>query len=411
MSLMFEVTIIMKATIQQLVAQNSRYFTDCYRHLHAHPELSFQEFETARFIQHELTTMGIPYRAKIGGTGILGRIEGKNPTKKIIALRADMDALPVCEAVNIAWKSINEGVMHACGHDAHTTCLLGAAKILNELKNDFEGTILLIFQPGEEKAPGGAHLMLEDGLFADIEPEMILAQHVSVDYPTGTMGFRPGMIMASADEIHVKIHGKGGHGALPHLVNDTVLAASQCIVSLQQVSSRLCHPLTPMVLTFGKLIADGATNVIPHEVTLAGTMRTVDETWREEAKNHVRRIITETSAAHGCTAEIEIPDGYPCVVNDEEVTSKAREFAVDWIGEENIRTLEMRMTSEDFGFFTQKYPSSFYRFGVKGEINAHTGGLHSSTFQIDEKALDTGAGGMAWLAWKFMTDPYPLKGN
>lgn len=401
---MFIVIRIMKAIIQQLVSQNSRYFTDCYRHLHAHPELSFQEFETARFIEQELSTMGISYRAGIGGTGILGRIEGKNPAKKIIALRADMDALPVCETADIAWKSTVENVMHACGHDAHTTCLLGAAKILNELKNDFEGTILLIFQPGEEKAPGGARLMLEDGLFADVEPEMILAQHVSVDYPTGTIGFRPGMIMASADEIHVKIHGKGGHGALPHLVNDTVLAASQCIVSLQQVRSRLCHPLTPMVLTFGKLIADGATNVIPHEVTLAGTMRTVDETWREEAKNHVRRITTETCAAHGCTAEIEIPDGYPCVVNNEEVTSKARGFATDWVGEENIRTLEMRMTSEDFGFFTQKYPSSFYRFGVKGEINANTGGLHSSTFQIDEKALETGAGGMAWLAWKFMTD-------
>jgi len=189
---MFNITRIMKAVIQQLVTQNSQYFTDCYRHLHAHPELAFQEFETARFIQQELTTMGISYRAEIGGTGILGRIEGKNPTKKIIALRADMDALPVCETVDFAWKSTVENVMHACGHDAHTTCLLGAAKILNELKNDFEGTILLIFQPGEEKAPGGARLMLEDGLFADIEPEMILAQHVSVDYPTGTMGFRPG---------------------------------------------------------------------------------------------------------------------------------------------------------------------------------------------------------------------------
>ncbi len=402
----------MKAAIQQLVTQHSQYFTDCYRHLHAHPELSFQEFETARFIQRELTTMGIFFRAGIGGTGILGKIEGKNPGKRVIALRADMDALPVCEDVDIAWKSTTVNIMHACGHDAHTTCLLGAARILNELKTDFEGTILLIFQPGEEKAPGGARLMLEDGLFADIEPEIILAQHVSVDYPTGTLGFREGMIMASADEIHVKVHGKGGHGALPHLVNDTVLAASQCIVSLQQVCSRLCHPLTPMVLTFGKLIANGATNVIPHEVTIAGTMRTVNEQWREKAKQHVRRIITETCVAYGCTADIEIPDGYPCVVNDETVTSKACEFASDWIGEENIRTLEMRMTSEDFGFFTQKYPCTFYRFGVKGEINANTGGLHSSTFQIDEKALETGVGGMAWLAWKFITDeitPKPLK--
>ena len=394
----------MKARIQELTEQYNSYVIDCYHHLHAHPELSFYEFETAQFIQSELTKLDIPFRAEIGGTGILGKIEGRNPTKKVIALRADIDALPIHEETNISCKSTNNNVMHACGHDAHTSCLLGAARILRELKNDFEGTILLIFQPGEEKAPGGARLMLEDGIFDEIEPEIILAQHVSVDYPTGTMGFLSGMIMASADEIHVKIHGRGGHGALPHLINDTVLAASQTIVSLQQVRSRLCHPLKPMVLTFGKLIADGATNVIPHEVLLSGTFRAMDEKWRAEAKNHIIRIINETCAANGCTAEIEIPDGYPCVVNNEEITAKARSFASEWVGDENIRTLEMRMTSEDFGFFTQKYPCSFFRFGVKGETNANTGGLHSSTFQIDEKALKTGMGGMAWLAWKFISN-------
>jgi hippurate hydrolase len=394
----------MKTRIQELCIQNTGFVVDCYRYLHAHPELSFREFETAQFIQNELTKMNITFRAGIGGTGILGKIEGSNPHKKIIALRADMDALPVCEAVDIPCKSTSENVMHACGHDAHTACLLGVAKVLQQLKNNFEGTILLIFQPAEEKAPGGARLMLEDGIFDEIKPELILAQHVSVDYPTGTMGFMSGMIMASADEIHVKIHGKGGHGALPHLINDTVLAASQTIVSLQQVRSRLCHPLTPMVLTFGKLIADGATNVIPNEVLLSGTFRTIDEKWRSEAKNHIRRIVNETCAAYGCIDEIDIPDGYPCVINNEEITSKAREFATEWIGADNIRTLEMRMTSEDFGFFSQKYPSTFYRFGVKGEANADTGGLHSSSFQIDEKALEIGMGGMAWLAWKFITN-------
>ncbi len=392
----------MKNNIQQLVLQYNDYVINCYRQLHACPELSFQEYKTAAFIQNELTEMNIPFHAGIGGNGILGKIESKNPDKKIIALRADMDALPVNEAVEIPWKSVNANIMHACGHDAHTSCLLGAAKILNDLKNDFEGTILLIFQPGEEKAPGGARLMLEDGLFDEIKPDLILAQHVSVDYPTGTLGFLPGKIMASADEIHLKIHGKGGHGALPHLINDTVLAASQIIVSLQQVKSRLCHPLTPMVLTFGKLIADGATNVIPHEVLLSGTFRTVDEKWRGEAKKHIRRIITETCTAYGCTAEIDIPDGYPCVVNDNNVTEQARKFASEWIGEENIVDLEMRMTSEDFGFFTQEYPCTFYRFGVKGTINADTGGLHSATFRIDEDALKTGFGGMAWLAWNFL---------
>jgi hippurate hydrolase len=392
----------MKATLQKLTVENFDYVVSCYQSLHAYPELSFAEYETAGFVQKELTSMGIPFRAGIGGTGILGKIEGLNPSKKIIALRADMDALPVNEEVDIPWKSMVKNVMHACGHDAHTSCLLGAAKILQHCRNDFEGTILLIFQPGEEKSPGGAYLMLEDGLFKDIEPEIILGQHVSVDFPTGTMCFLPGMIMASADEIHVKIHGKGGHGALPHLINDTVLAASQTIVSLQQVRSRLCHPLIPMVLTFGKLIADGATNVIPSEVILAGTFRTVDEEWRTQGKNHIRRIINETCAAYGCTAEIDMPDGYPCVVNNDKITASARQFATEWVGIENIRNLEMRMTSEDFGFFSQKYPSTFFRFGVKGETNSNTGGLHSSTFKIDEKALETGMGGLVWLAWSFL---------
>ena len=234
----------MKEKIQKLQKLYDEYVVDCYRYLHAHPELSFHEVETADFICRQLTEMNIPFRSGIGGNGILGKIEGRNSSKKVIALRADMDALPVCEAVDIPWKSVNENVMHACGHDAHTACLLGATKILNDLKADFEGTVLLIFQPGEEKAPGGARLMLEDGLFDEIKPDLILGQHVSVDFPTGTMGFLPGTIMASADEIHLKIKGKGGHGALPHLFNDTVLAASQTIVSLQQVRSRLCHPLT-----------------------------------------------------------------------------------------------------------------------------------------------------------------------
>jgi len=394
----------MKKYFQKLAAENFEYVVGCYHFLHTHPELSFQEFKTAEFVKNELTTMGIPFRSEIGGTGILGKIEGNHPDKKVIALRADMDALPVNEEVDIPWRSVNKNVMHACGHDAHTSCLLGAAKMLQQCRNDFEGTVLLIFQPGEEKSPGGAHLMLEDGLFSEIEPEIILAQHVSVDFPTGTMSFLPGMIMASADEIHVKIHGKGGHGALPHLINDTVLATSQTIVSLQQVSSRLCHPLIPMVLTFGKLIADGATNVIPGEVILAGTFRTVNEEWRAKGINHIRRIINETCAAYGCTAEIDIPEGYPCVVNDDRVTARARRYATEWAGQESIQNLEMRMTSEDFGFFTQKYPCTFFRFGVVGEKNIHTGGLHSSTFRIDEKALETGMGGLAWLAWKFMTE-------
>lgn len=392
----------MKAHIQKILNQQKEFIRNTYRYLHAHPELSFEEHETAAFICRQLENMQIPYRSGIAGTGILARIEGRSPEKRCIALRADMDALPVCENVNIDWKSKNENVMHACGHDAHTACLLGAAAILNQIQNDFEGTLLLVFQPGEEKAPGGARLMLEAGVFDGYKPELIIAQHVSVDFPTGTMAFLPGKIMASADEVHVKVKGKGGHGALPHLVNDTVLATAQTLVSLQQVKSRLCHPLTPMVLTFGKLIAGGAQNIIPHEVQLSGTFRTFDEEWRHEALAHIRRIITETTAAYGCTADIDIPDGYPCVVNDLEITQKSRAFAEEWVGKENTLTLEPRMTSEDFAFFSQKYPATFYRFGVIGEINADSGGLHSAIFRIDEEALQTGAGGMAWLAYSFL---------
>lgn len=378
------------------------YVVDCYQWLHQHPELSFEEHETAAFVQRELTKMGIPFRSGIAGTGILGILKGKNPDKKVVALRADMDALPVCELVEMPYKSQNDNVMHACGHDAHTACLLGVAKIFASLKDQFDGTLLFVFQPGEEKAPGGARLMLEDGLFDEIKPDLVLAQHVSVDFPTGTMGFLSGKIMASADEIHVKIKGKGGHGALPHLLNDTILATAQTVVSLQQVKSRLCHPLTPMVLTFGKLIANGAQNIIPHEVLLSGTFRTVNENWRTDAKQHIRRIITETATAYGCEAVINIPDGYPCVINDENVTRHAADYATEWLGKDNIRELELRMTSEDFSFFTQQYPSSFFRFGVKGEVNKDTGNLHSSYFRIDTEALRTGVGGMAWLAWRFL---------
>lgn len=390
-----------KEIIQKLSQKHEKYVRICYRHLHANPELSFQEFETSSFVQNELSKMNIPFETGIGGTGILGRINGKN-SGKVIALRADMDALPICEATNLLWKSKNNNIMHACGHDAHTACLLGVAAILNELKSEFDGTVLLIFQPGEEKSPGGASLMLKDGIFDKLKPDLILGQHVSLDYPTGTLAFAPGRIMASADEIHLKVKGKGGHGALPHTLNDTVLAASQIIVSLQQVKSRLCHPLTPMVLTFGRFISNGATNVIPNEVELSGTFRTLDENWRIKAKKHIQRIINETAAAYGCTVDIDMPDGYPCVDNDKEVTDKAIDFAKDLLGKESTKKLEVRMTAEDFGFFTQKYPCCFYRFGVKGKSNINSGGLHSPTFQIDEDALYYGISGLAWLALRFL---------
>ncbi len=375
-----------------------------YKHLHQHPELSYQEFETSKFVQNKLKEMRIGYKTGLGGNGVLGKIEGRNPNKRVIALRADMDALPIVEDTGLTYASVNKGVMHACGHDAHTSSLLGAANILNQIKNEFEGTVLLVFQPGEERAPGGAKLMLEDGVFDELKPEIVLGQHVSEDYPTGSLAFRGGIIMASADEVYIKIKGKGGHAAKPNLYTDTVLAAAQTLVSLQQVASRLCPPLIPMVLSFGKLEALGATNVIPDEVNISGTFRTYDEKWRKEAKEHIRRIVNDTTTAYACTAEVEMPPGYPSLNNNQQINDKLLDFAKELIGEENTMELDQRLTAEDFAFFSQKYPSCFFRFGTKGESNKDAGRSHTSKFQIDEKALLTGMQGMAWFAYKLLSE-------
>ena len=392
----------MKNKIQTLSESVFSYVCDAYKHLHVHPELSFQEKETASYIQQQLTALNIPFRANIGGTGILGILEGKNPKKKIVALRADMDALPIEEETNLSYKSKVPHCMHACGHDSHVANLLGVAKVLSEIKNDLEGTVLFVFQPGEERHPGGARLMLQDGVFDEYKPDVVIGQHASVDYPMGTVAFRAGQIMASADEIHLTVKGKGGHGALPHLFNDTVLCASQILVSLQQIRARLNNPFSPMVLSFGKFIADGSTNIIPDEVKLSGTLRTLDEAWRKECKEHIRRIVTETAIAYGCTCDIELSDGYPSVNNDAEITANAIVYAEEIVGKEYVKELEVRMTGEDFSFFSQQYPSTFYRFGIKGKTNTTTGNLHTSTFQIDLDVFKTSVSVMAWLTSRYL---------
>lgn len=384
--------------IQSKTEQLYPSIVNAYKHLHQHPELSFREEKTAAFVRKFLDEEQIPYRANIGGHGILAKIEGRHPTKKIIALRADMDALPIEEENAVPYKSVNAGVMHACGHDSHTASLMGVAKILNELKSEFSGTVLLIFQPGEEKDPGGARLMLQDGVFDECEPELIIAQHAFMDMPTGVIGFCPGTVMASADEVHLVIRGKGGHAAMPHLLNDTVLAASQIVVSMQQVVSRCSNPFKPMVLSFGKLIANGATNVIPDEVFLSGTLRAMDEDERKKVKEVIYTVADSTAKAYGCTCDIDIRDGYPTVINNEQITAQAENFAKAFLGESRVIRYPVRMTSEDFGFFSQKYPSTFYRFGVRGETNQTNGVLHTSTFLIEEEALKTAVGGMVAIA-------------
>ncbi|MFA9372027.1 MAG: M20 family metallopeptidase [Labilibaculum antarcticum] len=367
-------------------------------HLHANPELSFKEFETSKFIQEYLNKLGIPYKSGFVKTGIVGKIEGKNPNKKVIALRSDMDALPINENPDNKYCSTNNGVMHACGHDMHMASLLGTAKILSEFKNEWEGTILLIFQPGEELLPGGAKLMMEEGALQP-EPEWILGQHVLPDMPAGTVGFRSGMYMASGDEIYLTVKGKGGHAAMPHKCTDTVLVASHIIVALQQIVSRHCDARIPTVLSFGKMIANGATNIIPDEVKIEGTFRTMNEEWRAKAKQLITDIAKSTAAGMGAECEVDIRHGYPFLVNNEEITHEAKTNAIDLLGEDKVVNMDIRMTTEDFGFYSQKYPATFYRFGVQSGKN---GSLHTSTFEANDDSLQTSMSTMAWLAISYL---------
>ncbi|PIB36669.1 N-acyl-L-amino acid amidohydrolase [Reichenbachiella sp. 5M10] len=368
------------------------------RHLHAHPELSFQETETAAYVKAYLEKLGIKHRTGIAGNGIEAIIEGKNPEKKITALRADMDALPIKEESLKPYKSKNEGVMHACGHDVHTSSLMTCLRILHELKDEFEGTIKFIFQPGEELFPGGASLMIKDGILKNPKPSSIFGQHVMPLIPVGKVGFRKGMYMASADEIYVTVRGKGGHGALPELCVDSVLIASHIIVALQQVVSRMASPKTPSVLTFGKVEAKGATNVIPTEVKIEGTFRTLDEKWRKEAHVRMKKLAEGLAESMGGYCDFNIQVGYPFLKNEPELTERARQAAIAYLGEENVVDLDVWMGAEDFAYYSQKADACFYRLGTRNEDKNIISAVHTPTFDIDEDALNLGPGLMAWLA-------------
>ena len=346
----------------------------------------------AEFLERE----GISFQSNIGGYGILAWVEGELEGDGCVAFVADMDALPVHEANEVEYRSVNEGVMHACGHDVHTAALMGAAKLVNNLRDKFGGRALFVFQPGEEQSPGGADLILKDGVFDSWQPDLIIKQHAYVDLPAGEVAFQTGTVMASADEVHIKVKGQGGHGALPHELNDTVLAASAIVMALQQVVSRRRNPFEPMTLSFGKFVADGATNVIPSEVVLAGSLRCMNEEERQRMLGLIPGIIESTAAAYGCTAEVDMPDGYPCTVSDEETTERVRREALALLGDERVKSYPKRMTAEDFGFFTQLYPACFYRFGVNDAVGS-CGNLHSPTFLIDEEALQTAVSFPAYL--------------
>jgi amidohydrolase len=382
--------------IKQLAEQYAQEFIGIRQHLHANPELSYKEFETSKFVQDKLSELNIPFEVK-ATTGVVGLIQGKHPEKKVIALRADMDALPIQEENAVAYRSRNEGIMHACGHDVHTTILLGAAKILSELRNDWEGTIKLIFQPGEEKNPGGASLMIKEAVLENPAPGAIFGLHVHPGLEIGKLSFRSGKVMASADELYFTIKGPGGHAASPQSTVDIILVASQIVVALQQIISRNNNPFSPSVLSITSIQGGYTTNVIPSEVRLMGTFRALDESWRFKAHDLIRKLATGVAESMGAEIDVHIDVGYPAVQNNEKLNALARRQAEQFVGKENVLETEMRMGSEDFGFYTQRIPGCFYRLGVMNIEKGIISGVHTPTFNIDESAIQTGMGIMAWL--------------
>lgn len=369
------------------------------RHLHAHPELSFREYETSAFIKARLDEIGIEWQA-MAVNGVVALIKGDQPLERVIALRADMDALPIAETNEVDYKSKNEGVMHACGHDVHTSSLLGVAAILQSIKSQFGGTVKLIFQPAEERLPGGANLMIKEGVLKDPVPEVVIGQHVSPAIEAGKIGIRKGKFMASTDEIFVTVRGKGGHAAQPHQNIDPVMITAQILVSLQQVVSRIANPTIPSVLSFGKVIANGAMNVIPDEVHLEGTFRTLDEDWRKEAHIRMKKMAEGIAESMGGSCEFTINKGYPFLINEEKLAQQVSTFAREYLGKENVQDIDIWMAAEDFAYYSQATDCCFYLLGIRNEEKRITSSLHTSTFNVDEDALITSIGLMAYIAIK-----------
>lgn len=368
------------------------------RHLHQFPELSFAEYETQKFVAGQLQELAIPFR-EVAGTGLIAEIQGEQGAGPTIALRADMDALPIEEANEVSYRSRRPGVMHACGHDVHTASLLGAAAILRANTQHFGGKIRLLFQPGEEKLPGGATLMIKDGALENPVPSAIFGQHVHPPLPAGTVGFRPGIYMASTDELYLTVTGSGGHGAMPHKAVDPIVITGHLITAIQQLISRQTDPTLPAVITFGKIESvGGATNIIPNAVKLQGTLRTLDESWRKELHQRLSKLVEGIAAAMGGAAELTIGHGYPFLKNEEKLTRWAWEEAKQFLGEEKVVELPIRMTGEDFAFYSHHLPACFYRLGVGNQAKGIGSPVHTDTFDVDENCLETGAGLMAWLA-------------
>ncbi|MBB2151100.1 M20 metallopeptidase family protein [Pedobacter gandavensis] len=389
----------MKDKIQTLALDIFDQVRGYRQHIHANPELSFKEFETSAYIKSHLEEWGIPY-TEMANTGVVGLITGGIPSDKIIALRADMDALPIIEANEKPYVSKNPGVMHACGHDVHSSSLLGTAYILNSMKEEFAGTIKLIFQPGEEVLPGGASIMIKEGVLDNPKPQAILGQHVMPLIDAGKVGFRSGIYMASTDELYVTVHGKGGHGAQPHQNIDPVLIAAHIVVALQQIVSRNADPRLPSVLSFGKVQANGATNIIPNEVKMEGTFRTLNEDWRKDAKKLMKKMAEGIAESMGGSCDFNIMDGYPYLINEPVLSDRARAFAEDYLGKENVLELDIWMAAEDFAYYSQVTDACFYRLGTGNKAKDTCYSVHTPNFDIDEDALKLSTGLMAYIALK-----------
>ncbi|WP_316795870.1 M20 family metallopeptidase [Pedobacter agri] len=390
---------MIKDKIQELAATIFNDVVGYRQHIHANPELSFKEFETSKFVKNKLANWGIEF-SDCANTGVVGLIKGNLPSDKVIALRADMDALPILEASDKPYVSKNPGVMHACGHDVHTSSLLGSAYILNQLRDEFGGTIKLIFQPAEELLPGGASIMIKEGVLENPKPNYIVGQHVMPLIESGKVGFRSGIYMASTDELYVTVTGKGGHGAQPHQNIDPVLIASHIIIALQQIVSRNADPRLPSVLSFGKVTANGATNIIPNEVKIEGTFRTLDEDWRAEAHKRMKKMAEGVAEAMGGSCDFDIHKGYPFLINEEKLTANARSFAEEFLGKENVIDLDIWMAAEDFSFYSQVTDACFYRLGTGNAAKDTQYSVHTPKFDIDEDALKISTGLMAYIALK-----------
>ena len=377
------------------------------RHIHQNPELSFQEFETSNFIKSVLREYDIEFTDGWVKTGIVAIINGGLGPGKVVAIRADMDALPIQENSEAPYRSKVKGVMHACGHDVHTASVLGTSIILNELRSTFSGTVKIIFQPGEEKLPGGASLMIEEGVLEDPKPNVIFGQHVHPPLDTGSFGICGGEYMASADEIYITVKGKGGHAATPHNNVDPILIAGQIIVALQTMVSRKSDPLVPSVLSIGKINSvGGATNVIPNEVKLEGTFRTFDETWRFNAHDHIVQMCEQIARAQGGECEVNIIRGYPSLRNDVSLTARVQAAMIEYLGKDQCVTLPKRMSAEDFAFYSHHIPGCFYRMGTGNDRKNTRFSVHTDQFDIDEDALKNSAGLMSWLVWKELQHEY-----